>query len=102
MGSGLRVSLLSYVSSLAEPELRGRLYGAVQVVETIGQLIALPMSEQATVDLSKDNSWLEWPFIVMSVCSSCYFAMHLLQLTLLQVTGVCVLAIAMVSRVSFS
>lgn len=52
---------------MAEPELRGRLYGAVQVAETIGQLITWPMSEQAVIDGSKDNAWLEWPYIVMSV-----------------------------------
>lgn len=67
MGSGLRVSLLSYTTSLAGPELRGRLYGAVQIAETIGQLITWPMSEQATIDGSKDNSWLELPFLVLSV-----------------------------------
>lgn len=67
-GFGLRVSLLSYVTSLAEPRLRGRLYGTVLVAETIGQLIIWPISRNLLVNVHKrGDPWLEAPFIVISV-----------------------------------
>lgn len=68
MGSGLEVSLLSYIASLAEVGLRGRLYGAVQVAGTIGQLITWPIADKASwANYHKYNIWIELPFIVMAV-----------------------------------
>ncbi|KAG6355929.1 hypothetical protein INS49_015313 [Diaporthe citri] len=66
-GFGLRVPLLSYVTSLAGPKLRGRLYGTVLVAETIGQLIMWPISRNLMVNVHKrGDPWLEVPFVVMS------------------------------------
>lgn len=42
-GFGLRVSLLSYTTSLAKAQMRGRLYGIVQIVESLGHLITWPI-----------------------------------------------------------
>lgn len=66
-GLGLRVALLSYITSLARPGLRGRLYGLVQVVETIAQLITWPLTEHVVINIGKDNSWVELPFFFTSV-----------------------------------
>lgn len=67
-GLGLRVALLSYITSLARPGLRGRLYSVVQVVETIAQLISWPLAEHVVINIGKDNSWVELPFFFTSVC----------------------------------
>lgn len=67
-GLGLRIALLSYITSLARPGLRGRLYGVVQVVETTAQLITWPLTEHVVISIGKDNSWVELPFFFTSVC----------------------------------
>ncbi|KAI7780985.1 hypothetical protein LA080_015328 [Diaporthe eres] len=72
---GLRVSLLSYVTSLAGPAIRGRLYGTVKAAETMGQIIIWPISRHLLLNVNKrGDPWLELPFVVMSVTSVCVLA----------------------------
>lgn len=68
---GLRTSLLSYITCLARPGLRGRLYGMIQVAEMLGQLIAWPILQDFWARTgNKEDPWLALPFFIMSVSGS--------------------------------
>ncbi|KAK3938171.1 major facilitator superfamily domain-containing protein, partial [Diplogelasinospora grovesii] len=67
-GFGLRVSLLSFATSLAENHLRSRFYGVIQMMENVGYLIAAPILQAAWASaLEMRGPWLILPFMVVAV-----------------------------------
>ncbi|KUI71435.1 hypothetical protein VM1G_07057 [Cytospora mali] len=63
-GFVLRAPLLSYTTSLVQPQLRGRLYGIIQIVESLGYLVTwffLRMTQslgspQASTSVARSNT----------------------------------------------
>lgn len=67
-GFGLRVSLLSFATSLAEKHMQSRFYGVIQVMENAGYLIAAPILQAVWAQgLESGGPWLMLPFIVVAV-----------------------------------
>jgi hypothetical protein len=67
-GFGVRVSLFSFATSLAEKGLRAQLYGVIQIMENIGYLMASPTLQTVWASaLNLQGPWLPLPFLVVAV-----------------------------------
>lgn len=60
--------MLSLVTSWVDEDLRGRLYGVIQIIENIGLLIWEPFLQNIfAASLKFPRFWLATPFFVTSV-----------------------------------
>ncbi|TAQ85799.1 hypothetical protein B7494_g5856 [Chlorociboria aeruginascens] len=74
-GFGIRISMLSLVTSWVDEDLRGRLYGIIQIVENVGLLIWEPILENIfAASFQLPRFWLATPFFV---ASAIYFLVSL-------------------------
>jgi hypothetical protein len=67
-GCGSRLSLLSLIAPMVPDDTRARLYTAVSLVDTIGQLVGSPFMEFLLAQSLRLHDWAKGlPFIVSAV-----------------------------------
>jgi hypothetical protein len=67
-GFGCRISTLALATSWVHESLRGRFFGAIQIFENIGLLIADPILQNVfAASLKLNPAWLPLTFFVASV-----------------------------------